>query len=151
MYTPMEDLLNLLKSPKLADRKRAIDELQSWNEQLTMTDTIILLEEAGQIWPISNEEWDDPSFALVKAACVFINEDMISTLEKNIFKYSYQAINFVLSGLIIHHSYTAKLLYKKIFRQLYFQAPFIPSYDERNLIFEQKERTVTAIEILIEN
>lgn len=147
----MEDLLELLKSTKLADRKKAIDELQSWNEQLEMEDTLTLLEHAGQIWPISNEEWDDPSYALVKATCVFIHEDMISTFEKNLFKYSYQAINFVLSGLIIHHSDAAKQLYKKIFSQLYFQAFFIPSYDERNLIFEKKERTVTAIEVLIEN
>ncbi|WHY78377.1 hypothetical protein QNH20_04295 [Neobacillus sp. WH10] len=151
MYPAMEDLLSLLKSTNLADRKKAIDELQNWNYQLEMDDAITLLEEAGQIWPISDEDWDDPSLALVKAACVFIHEDMIPVFEKNLIKYSYQAINLVLSGLIIHNSESAKLLYKKTFRQLYFQAPFIPNYEERNLIFEQKDSTLTAIEVLVEN
>jgi hypothetical protein len=151
MYAPMEVLLELLKSTKLADRKKAIDELHSWNEQLVMEDALTLLELAGQIWPISDEEWDDPSHALVKAACVFIHDDMIPTLEKNLVKYSYQTINFVLSLLIINQSDTAKKLYKKVFSQIYFQSDFIPSYDERNVIFEHKESTLTAIEVLIEN
>lgn len=151
MYAPMDDLLNLLNSPKLADRKKAIEELSSWNEQLEMEDAITLLEEAGKIRPISNEEWDDPSLFLVRAACVFIHEDMIATIEKNLFNYSYKAINFALSVLIILGTEEAKQLYKKIFRQLCFQARMVPLNKELYVIFEQKERTLTAIEVLIEN
>ncbi|MCL6570538.1 MAG: hypothetical protein K6T88_02485 [Bacillus sp. (in: Bacteria)] len=151
MLSTMQELLTLLKSNHLIDRKNAIDQLQNWNYQLEMDDAIVLLEEAGKIWPISNEEWDNPSLALVQAACVFIHEDMIPVFKRHIFKYSYQAINLVLSGLIILNSESAILLYKKTFSKLYFQAPFIPSYDEKNLIFEQKDRTMAAIEALVEN
>ncbi|MGX6444044.1 hypothetical protein ACWM35_12585 [Neobacillus sp. K501] len=151
MYPPMEDLLNLLNSPSLADRKKAIDALQGWNEQLVMEDAIALLEEAGKIWPLSNEEWDDPSLALVRAACVFIHEDMVGALEKNMFRFSYNAINFALSVLVILGTEEAKQLYKNTFRELYFQAPMIPLNKELYVIFEQKERTLTAMEVLIEN
>lgn len=151
MYAPMQEVLNLLQSTKLMDRKRAIEELMGWSNQLDMIDTTILLEEAGRILPISNEEWDDPSHALVRAACVFIHEEMIPVLEKNIFKYSYEAINFVCSLLIIYHSERAVQLYKKIFEQIYFQVALVPLEEERLLILEKKESTITAIDVLIEN
>lgn len=151
MYAPMEDLLKLLKIPELSERKKAIEALESWNEQLEMEDTIAVLVEAGRIERISDEEWDDPSLALVKAACIFIHEDMIPTLEKNMFKYSYQTINFVLSLLIIWHSEEAKRVYKKVFGQLYYLGRFYPSHEERKLIFQEKESFLMAIEVLIEN
>ena len=151
MYAPMQDVLNLLKSTKLTDRSRAIEELMDWNVQLNLEDAIDLLEEAGSILPISNEEWDDPSNALVRAACVFIHEEMIPIFEKNVFKYSYQAINFVCSLLIISSSDRAVTLYKKIFQKLYFQVPLIPLDQELQIILEEKERTITAIKVLVEN
>ena len=138
MNAPMQDVLNLLKSTKLTDRRRAIEELMDWDVQLDLVDVITLLEEAGNVLPISDEEWDDPSNALVRAACVFIHEEMIPVFEKNILKYSYQAINFVCSILMISHSERALTLYKKTFGQLYHQVPLIPLYEERQLILEQK-------------
>jgi len=151
MNAEMDELLQLLESEVEWERRKAMNALLDWNVQLDIKDTYKLLEKAAQLRPVYDEDWDDPSYCLVSAACVFISDDMLPVIEKHILNYSVRAINKVLSLCVLLNSEPAKDLYNKIFQQYYTKIAFIPEYNDRAMIVDSKEAIIFAIEQLIEN
>lgn len=147
----MQELLDLLKSNRLDDRKKAIDGLWEWDNVLEVEDSIKLLELAGQIWPISNEDWDDPSLALVRAGGIIVHKELVPVIEQNLLKYSFHAINRALSFLNILHTPEAIEVYKKFFNQYCLHGRLVPHPEQRNIILEKKEQVLTILEVMIEN
>lgn len=151
MNADMQELLNLLKSKDLKDRKAAIEGLQTWNEGLEIEECIILLEEAAKIEPLCDDEWDNPSEALVNAACLSMHEEFLPIIEKNIHKYTFSAINRVVTFLLILGTEEAVLLFKKLYQKISYQIQLVPNYDDMMTIAEDKESSRLTIETLLEN
>lgn len=151
MDLEMKKVLELLKSDDLSDRKKAIETLYNWNNVLDLQDSITLLKKASEIRPISDEEWDNPSDALVTAACLFIHKDMIPVIKENIFHYSFSAINKVLTYLLILGTEEAIHLFHKTYKELIFHVRLVPDNEEMFMITEQKESVLTVLKMLMEN
>ncbi|MEL4028960.1 hypothetical protein NST89_10410 [Caldifermentibacillus hisashii] len=101
MNAEMQVILDQLEEENLGIRKKAIEALKKWEYQLELEDACLLLEKAAEIKPLCEDEWDNPSYALVTAACIFIHEDMVPVIEKNILRYSLRAAIKVLSFLLV--------------------------------------------------
>jgi hypothetical protein len=151
MIQQMEDILTLLRKNDLSERRKALELLWNWDNALDLDDTLEVLRLAGLIKPISDEEWDNPSDALVTAACMFIQNEMIPVIENNIINYSYSAANKVLSYVLLLQTEESVSLYKKIIGNYIFQSRLVPEYEEMKLIADEKDCLLIAMETLVEN
>lgn len=151
MIQQMENILSLLRKNDLSERKKGLELLWEWDNALDLHDCLEILRLAGQIKPISEEEWDNPSDALVSAACIFIQDEMIPVIERNIMNYSYSAANKVLSYVLLLQSEEAIRLYKKVIGTYIYQARLVPEYEEMKMIAEEKGCLMIAIDTLLEN
>ncbi|MDQ0271693.1 hypothetical protein [Cytobacillus purgationiresistens] len=150
MDAGLNEILGLMKSNDLDDRREAIKQCIDWTGEIDVEDCLTLFAEAAKVTPLSREEWDDPSKALVMAAGTFLLDEMIPVIEKHIFQYSYEAIHISMSYLLIKNTEDSLAAYKRLFKQLYSQIQIIPVYRESK-IFENKDSMLTALEALIEN
>lgn len=88
----LNEILKLFSSKDLSIREEAINRCFKWDEEIELEDSFTLFAEAARIFPISNEDWDDPSLALTNVAGVYINEEMVPVIERHIYHYSYRGI-----------------------------------------------------------
>lgn len=146
----LNEILKLFSSKDLSIREEAINRCFKWDGEIELEDSFTLFAEAARIFPISNEDWDDPSLALTNVAGVYINEEMVPVIERHIYHYSYRGILLSMSYLLIINTDESLEAYKRIFKKLHLQLNILPVYYE-NKILENKESMLTALNAIIEN
>ena len=113
-----KNIVKQLRHQDLYQRAKGIDQLRkSLRSSASIESLIFLLEEAGNSFPKSIEDWDDGSYHLVGFCSEFELPELITPIEKNFESYSERAKLQALYLLINLKSESARDAYIRIIKK----------------------------------